>query len=114
MPRTYPATVPCGRFRCPRGAGSRTQHTSSALPISSAATLAMISSRSSHSANTAAPPLHTVLLDGDEVIARGAAQTPNLIGVLDQTPTAATMQGPHRTPAPGYDTAVRCWGASRS
>jgi hypothetical protein len=99
MPRTYPATVPCGRFRCTRGAGSRTHHTSSTLPISSAATLAMISSPSSHSANTAAPsPLHTVLLDGDEVIARGAAQTPNLIRVLDQTPTGGNNAGPAQDP----------------
>jgi hypothetical protein len=46
--------------------------------------------------------------DIDQVIARGAAQgTKNLIRVLDQTPTAATMKDPHTTPAPGYLTAYQ-------
>jgi len=49
----------CSHFRRPRGAGSRTQHTSSALPMSSAATLAMICSSSCDSANIAASsPFH--------------------------------------------------------
>jgi hypothetical protein len=53
----------------------------------------------------ASSPL-TPVPDIDQVIARGGARrNQNLIRVLDRTPTAATMKGPHATPAPGYLTA---------
>ena len=91
------STPPAGA--CFPGPGTRTQHTNSALPISRAATLAMICSSSWDSANIVVVNSSPALEPGRQgVVARGGGHTgkQNLIRVLDQISTAATMKGPRR------------------
>src|SRR6188472_2535149 len=93
----------CNRRLPPVGAGTRTQHTNSALPISRAATLAMICSSSCDSANMSRHLLtatHTCSSPG--VVACGCRiGTTILILVLD---LAATVKGPTATSDARLDT----------
>src|SRR4029077_12291716 len=96
----------CNRRLPPAGAGTRTQHTNSALPMSRAATLAMICSSSCDSANIAVissfrvTPVH---LRG--VVAYGYRMgTTILILVLE---LAATVKGPNAASDARLDTRPR-------
>ena len=101
--------VRCDFLRPPftaAGAGTRTQHTNSALPMSRAATLAMICSSSCDSANIAVissfqlTPVHSGVWSPADI----ATGETNLILVLE---TAATVKGPNATSDARLDTRPR-------
>ncbi len=102
----------CSRLPSPSRAGTRTQHTTSALPMSRAATLAMICSSSRDSCNTSATSCHrhNPVLDG--VVAGGIAT-----GTTESNPRARTSgnnEGPAtRSQRPARRRPRRTIGAQR-